>query len=373
MEKSTWDLGRVWGIPIRIHISWALIFVIVTWSLAGGYFPERYPDWQTWLYWSMGLLTSVLFFASVLLHELAHSLVARYKGIPVRDITLFIFGGVAQIEDEPESAETEFLIALAGPLTSFLLAGLFALFWLLVRWISPPLGAMGLYLAGINASLGIFNLIPGFPLDGGRILRAILWSAGRNLERATRWASLVGQGVAYLFILVGIWQVFTGHWLNGLWLVFIGWFLDNAAQTTYRQVALRRLLKRHTVAEAMTTECHPLDASTVLDELIHQHIVGTGRRCFPVIKDGRIKGLVSIHRIKRIPRNRWGQTTIEEIMIPLGHLKVIGPADGLWAAFQEMSEEGVNQLPVMEGERLIGMLARDNLISFLRLMAELEA
>ncbi|MBI5956965.1 MAG: site-2 protease family protein [Chloroflexi bacterium] len=371
MTKSSFSLGRILGIPVAVHVSWLVIFVLITWSLGGSYFPHQYPDWPPALAWVVGLATSLLFFVSVLVHELAHSAVARARGLPVRGIVLFIFGGVSEITEEPRTAGMEFTMALVGPLSSFILAGLFAVLWLAAGPVSQPLAAFSLYLASINALLGAFNLIPGFPLDGGRVLRAILWGISRNLEEATRWASLAGQGVAYLFILIGVWQVFGGNWLNGLWIAFIGWFLDNAAQTSYRQVAVQRLLTGHAVQEIMSQDCEPLPPRLTLEELVHEHVLATGRRCYPVIEGEQVRGLLTIHNIKTVPRERWGTTVVEEVMTPLEKLKTVGPNQGLWSALEEMTAEGVNQLPVMEGHRLLGILARDSVLTFIRTRAEL--
>ena len=234
MLKNSLRIARIGGVSVNIHVSWILIFVLVTWTLAGSYFPRNHPNWPLSLYWTVGLAASVLFFASVLAHELAHSFVARARGLPVHDITLFIFGGVAQLEEEPETPATEFLMALVGPFTSIVLGACFGVVWLTASGVSEPLAALGFYLAVNNVWLGMFNLIPGFPLDGGRVLRSILWQVTGNLQRATRWATLVGQAIAYLFILAGVWRIFTGDWVGGLWIAFIGWFLDNAASSSYR-------------------------------------------------------------------------------------------------------------------------------------------
>jgi Zn-dependent protease/CBS domain-containing protein len=371
MFKSSFRLGRVLGIPIEVHVSWFIVFILVTTSLAVFYFPQQYPRWSTLLAWVVGLATSLLFFVSVLLHELAHSVYARSRGIPVRNITLFIFGGVSQITEEPKTAATEFAMAFAGPLTSFVLAALFGLLWFVTRTVSQPIAALSGYLAIINATLGAFNLIPGFPLDGGRVFRSILWGISQNLERATRWASLVGQGIAYLMIIIGIWQFFSGNTLNGLWLAFIGWFLDNAAQSSYQQVAVQRLLAGHMVQEIMNRDCTPLSPNLTLDELVHDHILATGRRCFPVIEGDTLQGLLTIHNIKEVPREQWATTAVRAVMIPVDKLKTVAPDQGLWPALQEMTEEGVNQLPVMEDRRLLGILARDNVLSFVRTRAEL--
>jgi Zn-dependent protease/CBS domain-containing protein len=374
MVKSSIKIGTLFGIPLRVHISWFLIFILITWSLAGAYFPQRYPHWQPALWWTVGLTTTLLFFTSVVVHEVAHSLVARSRGLPTGDITLFIFGGAAQITEEPRSAGTEFLMAIAGPLTSLVLSALFGILALITRQVSEPIAALSTYLAGINAMLSAFNLLPGFPLDGGRVFRAVLWAIRRDFRWATRWATLAGQGLAYIFITLGLWQVFRGNWTNGLWIAFIGWFLDNAAQTSYRQVALQSLLAGHTVREVMTRECHPLSPALTLEQLVHEHMLTTGRRCYPIMIEGQIgqiQGLLTIHGVKQIPRQRWTTTTAQQAMIPLDKLKTISPDEGLWSALQQMTEEGVNQLPVMEAGRLLGMLARDNVLTFLRTRAEL--
>jgi len=377
MFKSTFRLGQILGIPIEVHVSWILAFILFTVSFTFT-FRQAY-NWPTSLTWVVGLATSLLLFVSVLLHELAHSVYARSKEIPVRNITLFIFGGVSQITEEPKTANTEFAMAFAGPLTSFVLAALFWILSLVTQKASEPITALSRYLAVTNAGLGAFNLIPGFPLDGGRVFRSILWSLGQNLERATRWASLVGQGIAYLMIIAGILQFFSvvrigflgESPLSGLWLVFIGWFLDNAAQSSYQQVATQRLLAGHTVQEIMNRDCTALSPNLALDSLVNDHILATGRRCFPVVEGDALQGLLTIHNVKQVPREQWATTTVREAMIPADKLKTVPPDKGLWLALQEMTADGVNQLPVMENRRLVGLLARDNVLSFIRTRAEL--
>ncbi len=364
-------LGRILGIPLGLDYSWFLIFALVTWSLAGSYFPEQYPGWTTELYWTVGLATSLLFFGSVVLHELGHSAIALRNGIPVRSITLFIFGGVAQIGREPGSPGVEFRIAIAGPIMSFALAGLFgALGWFGAS--IAPLAALGTYLAYINGSLGLFNLIPGFPLDGGRVFRAVLWKVTHSFRRATEIAGGAGHLFAWLFIAWGVWQIFGGNVAGGLWIAFIGWFLENAATSSVQQMTLQRLLAGHTVGEIMTHDCQTLAPEVTLEQLVHDHILTTGRRCFPVARAGRVEGLLTVHHVKEIPRERWATTTAEQAMTPLAQLRVARPGDGLWQALQEMTEDGVNQLPVLEtaNRELVGVLARDNVLSFVRTLAE---
>jgi Zn-dependent protease/CBS domain-containing protein len=364
-------LGRVLGIPLGLDYSWFLIFGLVTWSLAGSYFPEQYPGWSMGLYWTIGLATSLLFFVSVVLHELGHSVIALRNGIPVRSITLFIFGGVAQIGREPGSPGVEFRVAIAGPIVSFTLAGLFgALGWL--GGSLAPLAALATYLAYINGSLGLFNLIPGFPLDGGRVLRAILWRATHSFRRATEIAGAAGNFFAWLFIFWGVWQMFSGNFAGGLWIAFIGWFLQNAATASVQHMTLTRLLAGHTVGEIMTRECTTLKPDVTLEQLVHDHILTTGQRCFPVARAGRVEGLLTLHQVKKIPRDRWAAMTVEQAMTPLAQLRVAHSGDGLWNAMEEMTVDGVNQLPVIDATNgeLAGVLARDNVLTFVRTLAE---
>jgi Zn-dependent protease len=371
MLKNSFRVASIGGISINIDASWILIFILVTWTLAGGYFPQEYPDWSPILYWTVGLITSLLFFGSVLAHELAHSFVARARGLPVGDITLFIFGGVSQLEEEPETPATEFVMAIVGPLTSIVLGACFGAVTLLARGVSEPFSALTGYLALVNVILGAFNLIPGFPLDGGRVLRSILWQGTGNLQKSTRWASLAGQAVAYLFILWGIWRIFGGDWVGGLWTALIGWFLENAARSSYRQLTVRNLLAGHKVSEVMSRECLEVSGSLTLDKLVNEHLLPSGTRCFPVVDGGLVRGLLTLHNIKGVPQDRWGVTTVEQVMTPLQELQRVSPDEELWTAMQNMTTDGVNQLPVMDNGRLLGMLGRDNIVSFIKIKGEL--
>ncbi|MBM4429167.1 MAG: CBS domain-containing protein [Chloroflexi bacterium] len=364
-------LGRILGVEIKLDYSWFIIFVLVTVSLSGQIFPSLYAGWSRGTYWLLGALTSVLFFTSVLAHELAHSLVSQAYGVPVHDITLFIFGGAAHIDEEPKTARAELLMALAGPGTSLVISALFGLFALLSRSTSPHLGAIGTWLAGINASLAAFNLIPGFPLDGGRVFRALVWGLTGNLQRATQFATGLGRLIAFGFVLLGVWQLFIGNWVNGLWIAFIGWFLDSAAASSYRRFTLRHLLAGHTAREVMTSECTLIPRHLTLDVFVEQIMLPSGRRCFPVQEGGRIRGLLTLHRIREVPRERWSQTRVDDIMIPWAELKSVRPDEELNTVFDRMAAEDVNQLPVIEGDSLLGMVARDNLLAFIHQRTEL--
>ena len=371
MFKTRFRLGRLVGVPILIDASWLIVFVWVTWSLAGNYFPQRYPDWSPSLWWVSAGIASLLFFGSVLLHELGHALLARSQGTPVKDITLFIFGGAAEIADEPSTPGKELVLALSGPVVSLALSALFAAIHLLARGQEGPIGAVSLFLGGINLSLGAFNLIPGFPLDGGRVLRAVLWRARRDLMWATRWASRVGQGVAYLFMFVGIVQGFAGNWVDGLWIAMIGLFLDNAARGAFRQLTLRSLLAGHVVDKVMTRDCRLLPPQLTLDVLIEQYLLSGGRRCFVVGDHSKVLGLLTVHNVRAVPKVDWPFTRVSDVLTPLDQLRTVTPETPLWDALQQMTSEGVNQLPVLVNAELVGMITREDLITFIRNRSEL--
>jgi Zn-dependent protease/CBS domain-containing protein len=308
-------------------------------------------------------------FASVLLHELGHSLVSlRYK-IPVRSITLFIFGGVARVEAEPPSAVAEMWIAIAGPAVSFALAIFFGLLQSIVGAITPLL-ALVKYLFYINGVLALFNLIPGFPLDGGRIFRAFVWRVTHNLRRATLVAASLGRFIAYLFILLGVWQMFTGNFGNGLWIAFIGWFLENAAASEIRQQTIQDLLAGHYVADAMRRDYTVVKPGDTLEQLVNEHILGAGRRSLIVEQNDKVVGLLTLHDVKEVPRSEWTTTTTAQAMIPAERMKRIRPDAELGDALGEMDRDGVNQLPVMVGDQLQGVLGRGDVISLLRTTAE---
>ena len=370
MTRHNIPLGRILGIPIGLDYSWFVIFALITWMLAGSYYPAEFNDWPAQLYWFMGAVTALMLFASVLLHELGHSVVALRYSIPVRSITLFLFGGVAQIGTEPPTAIAELLIAIAGPIVSLALAALFFVVQPLVAGIEPLLG-LAKYLAYINLALVLFNLIPGYPLDGGRVFRAIVWSITGNMRRATLIAANVGRFFAFLLIFVGVWQMFSGNFSGGLWIAFIGWFLDNAASGQLQQTMSQGLLEGHRVSQAMSTRCTAVAADLTLQQLVDDHILGSGQRCFLVNRGDATVGLMTLHRIKEVPRPAWATTTAAQVMLPLAQSKQIDPDTELWAALQEMDRDGVNQLPVTRGQQVVGMLSRDDVISFLRTLQEL--
>jgi Zn-dependent protease/CBS domain-containing protein len=372
MTRPNIPLGRILGIPIGLDYSWFLIFALLTWMLGGSYYPAEFKTWPPLLCWLTGAATAILLFASVLFHELGHSVVALRFHVPVRSITLFIFGGVAQIGAELPSAKVEFLVAIAGPIASMALALLFTLVQPAVTAIQPLWG-LAKYLAYINFSLAIFNLIPGFPLDGGRVFRALVWAATKNMRRATLIAANAGRFFGFLFIFVGVWKMFNGNFGGGIWIAFIGWFLDNAASAQVHQVIFQGLLAGHTVSQAMSTHCATVSAELTLQQLVDEHVLGGGQRCFLVTRGADAVGMVTLHRIKDVPRPDWATTSAAQVMLPLEQLKRTGPDTQLWTALQQMDRDGVNQLPVTCDNHVVGMLSREGVITFLRTLQELGA
>jgi Zn-dependent protease len=317
----------------------------------------------------MGAATAALFFASIVVHELAHSWVAlRYK-IPVHRITLFIFGGVSQIAGEPPSASAEFFIAVVGPITSFALAAFFFFLEPLLVNIQPVL-AVAKYLALINGLLGLFNLIPGFPLDGGRVFRAIVWGSIKNFRRATVIAANTGRFFGFLFIFWGVWLALAGNLLNGLWIAFIGWFLESAAGVQVQQQLLQGLLVGHKVSEVMGNACTQVPGDVTLQTLIDQEVLTHGRRCFLVNRGDRVVGLLTLHNMKEIPRSSWTTTTADQAMMPVEKLSKIGPNAELWTAIERMSREGISQMPVMAGNNFVGLLSTGDIVKYIQTLQQ---
>ena len=372
MNRHTIPVGRILGIPIGLDYSWFLIFGLITWTMAVGYYPAEFKNWPAVQYWIMGAATAIMLFVSVLLHELGHSAVAMSYKIRVRSITLLIFGGISQIEAEPPSAMAQFWISIAGPAVSFALAGLFFLLQPVFKNVAPLL-ALGKYLVYINIVLGLFNLIPGFPLDGGGVFRGVVWGITHNLRRATLMAANLGRFIAYVFIGVGVWQMLTGNLMNGMWIAFIGWFLESAAKGQVQQLAVHDILAGHKVSQAMNRHYTAIPADTTLQRLVDDHILGSGLRSFVVKRSNEAVGLLTLHHVKEVPRSEWATTTGAQAMIPMEQTKRVQPDAELSAALEEMDRDGVNQLPVMTDGHLQGMLSREDVITFLRTLQEMGA
>ena len=372
MFRHTIPIGRIFGITVDLDYSWFLILGLFTWILAVTYYPTEYHGWTTAQYWLMGAVTAVMLFVSVLLHEFGHSLVALSYGIRVPRITLFLFGGVSQIAAEPESAAAEFWIAIAGPAVSVLLAGLC---WELRPLVAavPPLLALVKYLALINVMLAVFNLIPGFPLDGGRIFQAIVWGITHSFQRATIVAATTGRFFGYGFIFLGVWQALSGNFFNGLWIAFIGWFIESAAGGQLQQQLLKGLVTGHKVSEVMDPNFEPVSGSETLQHLVDNQVLAHGRRFF-IVEDGEgAAGLLTLSDIRRVPRSAWPEARVAQAMVPPEKVITI-PADAeLWTALEKMGRDGVNQLPVLSEGRIVGVLSRDGLVHFLRVLQTIHS
>lgn len=361
-------IARVFGVPVYIHFSWVVIFGLITWSLATGYFPAHYPDLPAASYWAKGLVASLLFFVSILLHEMGHAVVAQRHGIGIRSITLFIFGGVAQMEKDPEDGWTEFKIAAVGPVVSLALAGLFYLGASL-----PLLGDAGRavtrYLALINVLLALFNLVPAFPLDGGRLLRGLLWKSTGKL-RATRIAAGAGTFFAFFLIVSGVFRLLGGDGVTGVWYILIGWFLKEAASGAYQGARLDETLRGVAVRDAMLTEVATVPAHISLSDAAGDHFLRTGYGGYPVVRGESVVGLLCLRDILRVPPEEREGTSVQAVMTPLGEPIVIDPEVPLLAAMAKMARGG-GRLLVMQDGRLVGLLSLSSVIRHLKVREEL--
>jgi Zn-dependent protease/predicted transcriptional regulator len=367
---SSLPLFRVAGIQIGIHSSWILAFLLISWSLAVGYFPQAVPGLGAGTYWAIGVVAALLLFASVVVHELAHSLVARQRGLKVDSITLFIFGGVSNLTREPATPGDEFAISVVGPLSSLILAGLF---WLLMQVLPAlsPAGAVVGYLAFTNLLLGAFNLIPGFPLDGGRIFRSIVWGATGSLRRGTQVASYTGQAFGWLLIIWGLTRVFTGDLIGGIWTAFIGWFLNNAAESTRQEQTLRESVGGVTAADLMDTPPVVVAPDLNVQDFVMEQVMRRGQRALPVVDaSGRLVGIVSMTDARKLAHDAWPTTPVVQIMTP-APLITVAPADDVGAAIGLMGQKGLHQLPVVDDGRVVGLLNRDHVLRFIQMRHEL--
>lgn len=364
---GAFSLGRIFGIQFRIHYSWFIIFVLITGSLSWQYFPYTYPEWSAPTYWLTGIATSLLFFASVVAHELAHSLVARANDIPVKSITLFLFGGVAHMTREASRHGAELRMALAGPVASLVIGGLFFVLHLLLQSVNEPVAALTFWLARINVVLALFNLIPGFPLDGGRVFRSLLWRFSGNYQRATRIAFEVGRGVGYLFVAGGVILMFLSreNWFNGLWLAFIGIFLAYMATASYRQAQWQAALMGVKVADVMTTTCPVISPYVTISRVVQDYIFVGGHQCFMVTDGGELQGILTLRNIKSVDQKTWDTTAVSDVMTPAERLKVVRMDEEVLSVIEQMEEYGISQMPVESGGRIIGLVTRDDVLRLL--------
>jgi len=357
-------IGRIFGVQIALHPSWFVIAVIVTYLMAAGQLPATYPGWSQAVYWVVGAFIALFFFASVLAHELSHALVARRFGLKVRDITLFIFGGAASMEGEAQRPRDEALIAAAGPLTSLAIGAAMLLISLVIG--QPEVEATVGWLGFINLTLGFFNLIPGFPMDGGRILRAVLWKLRGDRSAATRNAAVVGRLFGYLLIALGVFLIFQGSSpFNGVWLALIGWFLSNAAESTVAQLSVEHALHGIKVRDVMDSNPPSVSPNESVSDLVNERLIRGGHRSFVVSHtDGGLAGIVTLSDVRRMPRENWEAARVTDIMTRYADLATIGPDAPLEEALKLLQGREVNQLPVVtdEGRTVVGLLTRAGIL-----------
>ena len=381
--KSSWRLFRIAGIDIGVHYTWLFIFILISWTLAQGLFPQQHPGWGTSTYWAMGILTALALFVSVLAHEMAHSLVANARGMKVSSITLFILGGVSNLEEEPEKPGIEFSMAIVGPLTSLVLG---IVCWLVVSamtgaLVSPvdlltgsafttPVESVIGYLAWINVLLAAFNLLPGFPLDGGRVLRSILWGSTGSLIKATNIAGRVGQVFGWLLIAFGVFQLLSGNFIGGLWIAFIGWFLNSAADASRKEINLRERLGHIKVKDVVGPEPRTIGPEATVAELVNQIFSKQHGRAIPVCQDGRLRGIVTVTDVKKIPQERWADTTVANIMTS-DPLYTVRPDDNLSTVMKLISQHDINQVLVNRDGQCAGILGRADIIRHIQFTQEL--
>ncbi len=366
-------LFTIAGIRISFDYSWLIVFALVLFALSEGFFPRYYPGHSAQAYWVAGFMATLLFFASVVVHEVAHSLMAIRSGIEISEITLFIFGGVSKITQEPKDPVTELKIALAGPLSSF---GLALVFWVIKSFfesfeLSLTTGVFA-YLAWINLALGIFNLIPGFPLDGGRVFRALYWWKTGSLVRSTRLAADLGKGFAVALMVLGGLQIFMGNLIGGLWFILIGMFLRGMSQRGFEEVVIRKSLEEVAVREVMTREVVSVPPDLPLASLVHDYFLHYTYHGFPVLAGGRVLGLASLAGVRAVPREEQPQRQVQEIMTPLSASLIISEEASLAEALRQMTQEELDRLLVMKGEQLTGLITRSTLTRFVEIKQVLE-
>lgn len=371
------NLFKVLGFEISLDFSWFFILALVVWTLGAGYFPSVYPQLATATHWIMGVVAALLLFISVLVHELSHSVVARSRGLDISGIRLFIFGGVSEMTQEPESAGDEFKIAVVGPLTSLILAGLFYVITLLpIQQWSLPTFAILRYLALLNLALGIFNLVPGFPLDGGRVLRAIIWGRTRDLRKATNAATTVGKGFAFLLIAFGAITAFSGSLLGGIWYIFIGMFLNMAAESGKQQTIMRQALTGVKVKDLMSEDVVHVDPGLSCQALVDDYILKYRFDMFPVMRnDGVLVGLVSLDDVKKLPRDEWSSSPVQQVMEPVREDLILHPEEEAVDCLSRMvtsHEQG--RMPVVDDQNdLVGVVTRRDIMNLLRIKTDLGA
>ncbi|OHW63266.1 putative zinc metalloprotease Rip3 [Andreesenia angusta] len=372
--KNSITIGKVKGIDIEINISWLVVFGLVTFTLAMSFFPANYPEWSSFARWSLAAIMAIALFGSVLLHELSHSVVSIGLGIDVKKITLFIFGGVAQIEREPDDPVKELKIAIAGPMMSLAIAITTLVASRLLSLVEAPefVTVPITYIANVNLILAFFNMIPAFPLDGGRVLRAAIWKAKGDIEVATRIASAAGGVFGYLIIFLGIFLALTGNIVNGIWFVFIGWFINQASQSSYQNLIVNDIFGKIKVRKFMSENPVTVNSSISIKDMVEDYIYKYKYSSFPVKSRDRVIGIVNIERIKSTQRDSWEYTDVEAVTEKLNESLVVSPEDSVAEAMNKIFRNEIGRVLVMDGDTLVGIVSRTDILNHIRIYNQLH-
>jgi Zn-dependent protease/predicted transcriptional regulator len=372
------NIGRIIGIPVRIHYTLWFVLLLIAWSLAEGYMPQHYPTLSRTTDWAIGIASAIILFVSVFLHELSHSYIAKKNGLPIKRITLFFFGGVSEMGEEPKDPALEVRMAAAGPLTSFLIAGVLGAFWKLtdvVNGPSPgpltPIIATLWYATLLNGVLGAFNLIPAFPLDGGRVLRGSLWNRSKNLLNATANATRVSEAISLLMMAVGLFFVVFGDFVNGLWIIFLGWFIRSGAETSLRQTRLTESLGDVKVGDIMTRDLLSVSPEVSVQQLVSDYFLVHPHGGYPVVSNGKLVGVVTMSSVRSIPREKRDYERVSEAMVPFERTVTVSPTTSAVEALRLMAKNGIGRLVVMDGDKIAGIVTRGDLMKMMHARQEL--
>jgi Zn-dependent protease/predicted transcriptional regulator len=375
MFGRKFKLFKILGFEVGLDLSWIIIAVLIAWSLSTGFFPFQYKDLSTQTYWLMGAIGAIGLFLSIIAHEVSHSIVARRHGMPMKGITLFIFGGVAEMGDEPPSAKSEFQIAVVGPLASIAIALMFYAvnrLGIQTGWPQPINGVVA-YLAMINGLLAVFNLVPAFPLDGGRILRSILWAWKENLRWATRVSSAIGSGFGIFLVVLGVMRVLTGNFIGGMWFFLIGLFIQSAAKMSYQQLITRKALEGEPLKRFMNTEAVTVPPSATVEDLVEDYVYRHHHKMFPIAEDhNKLLGCVSTKQIKEIPREEWRSKSAKDLAVRCSEENTIAPDADAVEAISAMRRNNASRMMVVDGDKLVGIIALKDMLEFLSLKVELD-
>lgn len=369
------NIGRILGIPIRIHWTLWLVFLLIAWSLAVGYLPATYPQLSASMDWIVGAVSALLLFVSVLLHELSHSYIAKKNGLPIARITLFFFGGVSEMTEEPQDAALEVRMAAAGPLTSFAIAGVLGALWYVGGYTGFPVAVMAVlrYNAFINVALGAFNLIPAFPLDGGRVLRGGLWQSSKNLLKATRKATRVSEILSLLMIFAGLSLIVLNpdNIVNGIWIIFLGWFIRSGAETSLRQTQMTEALHGVSVGDIMTRNLLTVAPNLTVQQLVNDYFLVHPHGGYPVVQNDKLQGVVTMGSVRSIPREKREFETVAQAMVPYERIVTINSTASAAYAMQKMAKNQIGRLVVTEGDRILGIVTRGDLMKTIRTRQDL--